>query len=399
MTHAATLKQPTTTRTAWGGVVVMMATSLVLVVAEFLPPSLLPSMAASLGISEGQAGQAVTATALVGLVTAPTIGMLFPRLERRTLLSLLAVAATVSNVAVAVSPNLVTLLIARLLLGAAIGGFWAMSLAVAARLSAPEHVGRAVMLVNTGTTLATVAGVPLGIYLGSIYDWRTVFGGVAVVTLIVAVALRVVLPPVPPAATTGFRVLGETMRTPGLGRGLTGHVLTVLGHFAAFTYIRAALARTPELNEAGVAWLVIVFGFGGFVGNLVVGSLVDRHLRLLRFLVPFGIGAGIGGLALFPGQIWLVGVLVALWGFAFGSWLTVAATWIARAVPARMEVGGGLLVAGFQLAISVGAALGGLLVDGAGVGPALGVAAVCAVVGGLLFGTAKQRVPELGDRG
>ncbi|WP_255505712.1 hypothetical protein [Mycetocola sp. JXN-3] len=65
-------------RTAWGAIVIMMATSFILVTAEFLPPSLLPTMAASLGITEGQAGQAVTATAIIGFFTAPTIGIIFP---------------------------------------------------------------------------------------------------------------------------------------------------------------------------------------------------------------------------------------------------------------------------------------------------------------------------------
>ena len=192
-------------RTAWGPVLLVTATSFVLATGEFLPPSLLPSMAASLNITEGQAGQSVTVTALAGLVIAPLIGTLFPRLDRRTLLSGLAVSATISNGAVAVSTNVVVLLLARLLLGAAIGGFWAMSLAVAARLSASHHLGRSVTLVNTGATLATVAGVPTGIWLGSIFDWRTVFAGIAVTSLVIAIAVRAVLPDVPPDAATGVR--------------------------------------------------------------------------------------------------------------------------------------------------------------------------------------------------
>ncbi len=136
--------------TAWGAVFIMATTSFALTTGEFLPPSLLPSMAASLGITQGQAGQAVTATAVAGLLMAPLIGTVAPGLDRRTLLSVLAVAATVSNLAVAVSGSLVLLLAARLLLGAAVGGFWAMSLSVAARVSAPQRVGRALTFVNMG---------------------------------------------------------------------------------------------------------------------------------------------------------------------------------------------------------------------------------------------------------
>ncbi len=137
-----------------------MATSFTLVLAEFLPPSLLTQMAASLDITEGQAGQTVTATAFMGFLVAPVVGMMFPRLDRRTLLTGVALTAAVSNILVAIAPNLVLLLVARLILGAAISGFWAMSLAIVSQLVAPERLGRGLMLVNGGTTVATVGGVP-----------------------------------------------------------------------------------------------------------------------------------------------------------------------------------------------------------------------------------------------
>ncbi|WP_032401728.1 MFS transporter [Rhodococcoides fascians] len=391
-TTAATTSR---TRTAWWAVLTMMATSFTLVTAEFLPPSLLPSMASSLGITEGQAGQAVTATAFVGLFIAPTIAVLFPRLDRRSLLVGLTVSAAVSNAIVAVAPNLLTLLAARLLLGAAIGGFWAMSLAVAARLSAPQHLGRAVMLVNTGTTLATVAGVPLGIFLGSVFDWRNVFAGTAVLSVGVAIALRFALPPVAPGAATGFRGLGSALQEPGITHGLIGHVLVVLGHFAAFTYVRSALEQSPSVDSTDAAALLVVFGVGGFVGNLVVGAVVDLRLHTLRLLVPLSISAGIGGIAAFPGEFVALTVAVTVWGFGFGAWLTVVSTWMARVASERMEAGGGLVVAGFQLAITLGAGAGGVVVDALGIRSALVIAAAVALAGAAIFSTARPApVPD-----
>ncbi|TPW75588.1 MFS transporter [Schumannella soli] len=382
----------TRTHTAWASVLVMMATSFTLVVAEFLPPSLLPQMAASLNVSEGQAGQAVTMTALAGFLAGPGMGILFPRLDRRTLLAGLALAATVSNIVVAISGNLVLLLIARLLLGAALGGFWAMSLAVAAKLSAPRHMGRAVMLINTGTTMATVAGVPLGLFLGTLTNWRVVFVVIAAISIVVAAALRFVLPSVAPAAGVGIRMLGQTLATPGIALALVGHVLVVMGHFAAFTYVRGAFARTPELDAGGVATLLALFGVGGLVGNIVIGLIIDKHLRLMRFLVPALTVIGVAAIALFPNQLPVIGVAVVVWGFGFGAWLTVITTWLGRVVPERMEAGGGLLVAGFQLAITLGAGIGGILVDSVGVTAAFLLGAAAGLVGLVLFGTARTKI-------
>jgi predicted MFS family arabinose efflux permease len=273
-----------------------------------------------------------------------------------------------------------------------------MSLAVAARLSAPSRMGRAVMLINLGTTLATVAGVPLGIFLGSLTDWRIVFLVIAAVTLVVSIALRVVLPPVAPAAGVGLRMLGETLAAPGIAWALIGHVLVVFGHFTAFTYVRSALARTPDLDAGGVALLLSVFGVGGLVGNIVIGLLVDRHLHVLRFAVPGLIVVGVAGITLFPDDLAAIVFAIAVWGFGFGAWLTVITTWLARVVPDRMEAGGGLLVAGFQLAITLGAGIGGVLVDAIGSTWTFGVGAIAAFAGGILFGTARTDRPDTAPR-
>ena len=373
--------------TAWGSVLVLTATSFALVTGEFLPPSLLPALATSLGTTEGRAGQAVTATAFAALLTAPTIGLLAPRLERRTLLSALAVAAGLSNIGAALSGDVVVLIASRLLLGAAIGGFWAMSLAVAARLAAPQQLGRAITSINTGGTLATVAGVPIGIWLGSQSDWRTVFVAVGVLTLGVALALRLVLPEVPPEATTGLRSLRETLHLPGLGAGLLGHALVMLGNFAAFTYVRAAL----DLDTSRAALVIAVFGVAALVGGVVTGALVDRHLRALRIVAPLLLAAGIAALVPASGQFWLLVPAIVVWGGVFGGWLIIVTAWVGRTAPGRMEQGGGLVVTGYQLAITLGAGIGGILIDAWNIRVTLLLAAGAALLGGILFSRTSER--------
>jgi len=391
--HADAAPSTGADRIHWAGLVAMMLTSFVLVTAEFIPGGILPDIAADLGVTPGQAGQTVTVTALVGFLAAPTIGILTPGLDRRTLLVALAVAAGVSNLVVAIAPSLWLLLVARFLLGVAISGFWAMMLTVAAQLTGPERLGRGVMLVNAGTSLATVAGVPLAVALTALVDWRAVFVGAAALSVVVAVALRLLLPPVPPARSLSLRVLGETMLRPGVGMGLAGHVLTVLGHFTAFTFIRLALERVDGLDAGGAAILLVVFGVGGFAGNLVIGALVDRHLAVLRYLVPALLAVSVLVIALFPGVLPLIAVAVGVWGFAFGSWLVTVSTWSGRQMPDRLEAGGGLVVAGFQLAIALGAGVGGILVDVIGILPTLVIAATVLAVGGALFGAAGHRAP------
>lgn len=92
-----------------------------LITAEFLPASLLTPMAASLGVTEGMAGQAVTATALVALVTGLLITPATKSIDRRWVLMFFSVLQIVSSLLVAFAPTLHVLLMGRLLLGIAIG--------------------------------------------------------------------------------------------------------------------------------------------------------------------------------------------------------------------------------------------------------------------------------------
>jgi predicted MFS family arabinose efflux permease len=371
-------------RRRYAALVVMMVTSFVLVTAEFLPNGVLTEFARDLGVTPGQAGQAVTITALVGFLVAPTIGLIVPRLDRRDLLVWLALAAAVSNMLVAIAPNLGIVLASRVLLGAALSGFWAMALTVSARIAGPGQLGRAMMFTTAGTSLATVLGVPLGVLLSTVTDWRTVFVATAIVSAAVAVGLRVLVPRTPSESAASLAVLGGTLRRPGIALGLAGHVLTVFGHFTAYTYIRLALERLTS-DESVVVILLALFGIGGLVGNIVTGVIVDRHLAVLSGLVPVVVGLAILAVILWPHSLAVVGTAVVVWGMAFAAWLIVLNAWIGRRLPDRLEAGGGLVVAGFQLAIMLAAGIGGLVVDASGVDVVYVVGTAAVMVGAVLF--------------
>lgn len=377
-------------RIRYGGLIVLMAMSFLLVTAEFLPNGVLTEMAASLDVTPGQAGQTVTITALVGLFVAPTVGLMFPRLDRRSLLVWMAVAAGASNLIVAVAPNLILILLSRFLLGAAISTFWSMSITVAARIAGPDRLGRAVMFTSAGVSLATVAGVPLGVMLSELVDWRMVFALAGVATALLAIALRVLLPSVPAARTSSIALLVDTVRRPGIGLGLLGHVFVVLGHFLAYTYIRLALERIPDVDAGTIVLLLALFGAGGLVGNLVIGLVVDRSFAFLAVLAPVVIAVGVAAAILLSGSVWAVGTAVLLWGFFFASWLIVVNTWVGHRLPERLEASGSLVVVGFQLAITLAAGFGGLLVDTLSVELVYAVGAISLLVGAALFGASNR---------
>jgi predicted MFS family arabinose efflux permease len=384
---------PTPTRSGWPGVIALMVAIFTLVTSEFLPASLLPLMASDLGITEGVAGQVVTATALVGIVAGPSMGLVFPRLDRKRLLIGLLVLALLSNVLTAVAPSYAVVVLARLVLGVAISGTWSMALAVSSHLVAPSQLGRAMSVVNIGVAGATVAAVPLGALVSSFAGWRAVFWAVSGATAVAIVLFVVLMPSVPARAGGGIRTLVDVLRSRVVLLGLVGLAVLVAGHFGSYTFIRTAAEGVAGLTPATIAVLLAVYGVGGLLGNLLSGLVVDRHLGLALAVVPVLIALGVVGFSLSSGSVLLVFVAVALWGLGFGAVPTTSQTWISRAEPVRVEAAGGLVVATFQLAIALGAALGGLLLDLTSVHTVFLAGGVAVVLGGALLASTRRGLP------
>lgn len=381
---ASTVAPPS--RRTWTPVVALSFGIGMVVLSEFLPASVLPTLAADVGVSEGTAGLAVAATAIAGALTAPSIAVLLPRADRRTVLVALLVAAAFSNLVVAVAPSFAVLLAGRLLLGVALAGYWSFAFGAGTHaVPGRNHVVSSALAF--GVSIATVVGVPLASVVGDAVGWRATFGGTAVLTVVAAVVLAMTLPSVPPHPAAGLRMLREALRNGRLMAGIACVGLIAFGNFAAYPYIRIAIDR---VDPAATSWMLLLWGLGGLVGTVLAGVLV-RWLRILIVAVPFAV-AGALLLTAVAGAVPVLAVAVALWGFSFSMIPVITQLWVTRVEPERSESGVSLQVTAFQIAITVGAALGGVLLDGHGVRLLLAVGAVSAVAAGI--GWAVLRVPR-----
>ena len=339
-------------RPAWRAVYALALGVFGLIVAEFLPASLLTPMASSLGVSEGMAGQAVTATALVALVTGLLIATATRNIDRRWVLMFFSVLQIVSSLMVAFAGSLAFLLLGRLLLGIAIGGFWAMSTATAMRLVPAAHVPKALAIIFSAVSV-----------LGELIGWRNVFILCAIPSLLALLWQLWVLPSMRPESVGTFSTLFRVLRRPGMLGGMLASILIFSGHFAFFTYLRPFLETVAQARVEGVSLILLGFGVAHFVGTSVASYLLSRSLRLTLALVPLMMSVLALLMVTFGHLSVLDGLLVALWGFAFGLVPVAWSTWLATTVPDEAESAGGLLVASIQLAISAGAAGGGAVFD------------------------------------
>jgi DHA1 family inner membrane transport protein len=254
---------------------------------EFVIMGLLPSVARDLGVNIPQAGYLVSGYALGVVIGAPIVAMLTVRLPRKPALLGMIGVFIVGNVLCALAPNYSLLLCARIVTAFCHGAFFGIGAVVAADLVPQKERARAIALMFAGLTLANVLGVPAGTALGEAYGWRSTFWAVVAIGIVAMAALAVWLPANIPMKRANlvreFRVLGNA-------QVLLAMLISILGSaslFSVFTYIAPFLEHVTGFRSATVTIVLLVFGVGLTLGNMLGGRLADWKLMpsLLGVLV------------------------------------------------------------------------------------------------------------------
>jgi len=371
------------TKAAWGAVASLALAVFAMVTTEFLPASLLTLIANDLGVTDGTAGQAVTATATVAAVAAPAIVIGTARLDRRKVILGLCLLLVASNLLAGVAWSIWILIAARVGVGIALGGVWALAAALALRLVPRHLLPRATTIIFGGIAVATVCAPALGAYLGDLWGWRITFTAAAGLALLALLAQLVTLPALAPTAAPSLGTFGLLLRRPSIQIGFLTVLLTMSGHFAGYTYVRPFLEQIPRLDVRLISLVLLAFGCGGLFGNFAGGFLAERSVRLAIGSASLLLAASALVLLLFGASTSVAFVAVTVWGFAFGALPVGSQTWTTQAGADHAESAGALLVTTTQVAIAIGAVIGGLLVDGFGILAVIVYCGLAVLAGGL----------------
>lgn len=351
---------------AWSAVASMALCVAVLIASEFMPVSLLTPIAGDLGMSEGQAGQAISISGLFAVLTSLSIAGLTRNIDRKIVLSSFSFLLLVSGLIVTFAPNHGALMTGRALLGVAIGGFWSMSTAVVMRLLPERDVPKGLAMLNAGNAVAATISAPLGSFLGDYVGWRGAFFLVVPLALLALIWQWLNLPSLPPrrrrARGNVFRLLGRRQ----VALGMTAILLLFMGQFALFTYLRPFLESVSGYSVTALSVVLLLMGLAGVAGTWSISRLLSTHLYSIVIFIPLVMAAiALLLIALGSTRLPVAGLLIA-WGF-FGTAAPVGwGFWLSRVLRDDAEAGGGLQVAVIQVAITIGAAAGGLLFDWAG---------------------------------
>jgi predicted MFS family arabinose efflux permease len=348
-------------RFPWAALLVMALMGFLLIATETMPAGLLPQIASGLNVTEGTAGQFVSAYALGTVIAAMPAIAATRGLRRKPVFIVGILGFLAANLITVFSTDIVLSLGARLLAGAFSGLLWGMLAGYARRITAPEHAGRALAVASLGTPVGLAVGTPFGAWLGTTLDWRWSFGVLSVLT-IVAVLLAAILVPDAPGQRAETRVpLVRVFGIPGVAVVLAVIVSWMLGHNILYTYIGSYL-RTASL-QLSVDVALVTFGAAAIAGIALTGAVIDKGLRRLVLL---GLGAFLAaGVIFIVGHTSSVAVLVAivLWGIAFGGAAAQLQTAISAASGENADVANAMLGVAFNLAIFAAGVAGAVAIS------------------------------------
>ncbi|MEV7037075.1 MFS transporter [Amycolatopsis sp. NPDC051061] len=335
----------------------------VTVLTEALPAGVLPGMSASLGVGESAAGQAVTIYALGTALTAIPLSAATAAWPRKRLLLAGVAGFAVANTVTALSPAYPLTMVARFVAGVAAGVVWALLAGYARRLAPPEGQGKAIAIVMAGIPLALSLGIPAGTFLGGLLGWRSAFGVMSAIAVVLLAWISAAVPDQPgrPAGRVPVR---RTLTVPGVVPVLAVTLVFVLAHTVLYTYVAAFLGHAGMGDAVDV--VLLVFGVASLAGIWVVGARIDHALRTLTVLSTILVAVAATLLAVFAGSPALVYAAVALWGLGWGGVPTLLQTAAGNAGGEAADNAQAMLVTLWNAAMAAGGVLGGVLLDAAG---------------------------------
>ena len=331
---------------------------------EFVIMGLLMQVAADLQVSIAAAGLLISGYALGVFVGAPLLTAATQRMPRKAVLVALMIVFTLGNLACALAPNYELLMTARVITSLAHGTFFGVGAVVATGLVSEDRKASAISIMFTGLTVATLLGVPAGAWLGLEYGWRATFWAVTAIGVFATVIIATLVPADRSAlAPLAFR---DELRVVGRPQVLLGLLMTVLGFggmFTVYAYIQPLLTQVTGFADAAVSPILLVFGVGMIIGNLLGGRFADRRLAtaLLGTLALLVLVMGAMGFALH--SRWAMVLFTGLLGAAAFATVSPLQLWVLRKARDAQSLASSLNIGAFNLGNALGAWLGGVVIS------------------------------------
>ncbi len=330
---------------------------------EFVIMGLLPDVATDFGVSIPSAGLLISGYALGVVVGAPLLTAIGSKVSRKTVLIALMGIFIVGNLISALAPSYGVLMTGRIVAALAHGAFFGVGSVVAASLVPKAKQASAIALMFTGLTVANVLGVPGGTALGQHFGWRSTFWAVTVLGIIGLIGIVALVPKQSVSEGPGLRSELAVFRSLQVWLALAMTALGFAGVFASFTYIAPMMTSVAGFSNGAVTWLLVLFGGGLVVGNLLGGKAADRSLMPSLYVILALLAAVLVVFVFTAHAQLLSAITIALFGAAGFATVAPLQKRVMDKAAGAPALASAANIAAFNLGNAIGAYLGGLTIE------------------------------------
>lgn len=371
-------------------VVILIASSFMLGMSEFIVVGILPDIAADLKISEVTVGNLVSLFAFVYAPVTPLGSALSARFPRfATHLTLIGIFLA-GNILCAFAPNYAVLVVARIMIALVSGTLVAVAMTYAADVTTDRFRTKFIAWVFSGFSIASVVGVPVGTWVANTFGWRWAFHMINVLTIVLIIGMVMVLPRNSHIVKIGFLPQFRLFFDRRIQLGVLDVVCGAAASYVFYTYLTPIMRDEVHVPEQYLSVGLVIFGAACLWSNLYGGKLADRGrgVEPLTHIRPIYCAHA----------VLMASLVVAHWVPVYGALLLVvlgmfmylqnSASQVlymdvaSQSHPGSLNLAASLNSMSFNIGIAIGSAVGGLINGHFGLmwlGPVGALFLVCAI--------------------
>lgn len=371
-------------------VVILIASSFMLGMSEFIVVGILPDIATDLKVSEVTVGNLVSLFAFVYAPVTPLGSALSARFPRfATHLTLIGIFLA-GNLLCAFAPNYAVLVVARIMIALVSGTLVAVAMTYAPDVTTDRFRTKFIAWVFSGFSIASVVGVPIGTWVANTFGWRWAFHIINVLTIMLIVGMVVALPRNSHIVKIGFLPQFRLFFDRRIQLGVLDVVCGAAASYVFYTYLTPIMRDEVHVPEQYLSVGLVIFGAACLWSNLYGGKLADRGrgVEPLTHIRPIYCAHA----------VLMASLVVAHWVPVYGALLLVvlgmfmylqnSASQVlymdvaSQSHPGSLNLAASLNSMSFNIGIAIGSAVGGLINGHFGLmwlGPVGALFLVCAI--------------------
>lgn len=267
----------------WMPLIGMTIAAFIFNTSEFMPIGLLTDIAQTFSITQTQAGIMITIYSWAVMLLSLPLMILASKYNYKKILLVTLFLFGLGQAISATSTNFLILIIGRLIVACAHAIFWSIASVIAVRLVNEDKREFAMSMIVTGTSVAMIAGLPLGRMIGLWIGWRITFLIVGIISIVLLLFQIHYFPNLKTTSAFSLNKLPTLLKNRQLITIYGISLLFASAYYTAYSYIEPFLSQVANLSNTTITLVLSLFGVAGIGGSILFSNFYNKNRK--RFIL------------------------------------------------------------------------------------------------------------------